>query len=268
MTIVGNTILNTVLGLLVLTCLWASPVSSQGINRPSSTPRLMIHGGGGVGKVAMGRFLKIAGGEKAQLVVIPTATSDTNIPTLDELQQAWAKRGFNHVTMLHTRDRHRANDAQFVKKLEGATAIWISGGVQERLADTYVGTKAEQAIIKLINSGVVVGGSSAGAAIQTKVMIQSGKDKPVMAAGLDLLPNAIVDQHFLKRSRLNRLMEAVRKNPNRIGIGIDEGTALFVNGETAEVVGKSYVVMIRRQSGQWSIRSFAPGAKIPLSQRE
>ena len=113
-------------------------------------------------------------------------------------------------------------------------------------------------LVSLAKKGIVIGGSSAGAAIQSKVMIQSGKEQPLIGQGFDLLPNAIVDQHFLKRTRLNRLIEAIRQHPDRRGFGVDEGNCLVLNGASARVVGLSYVIVVCVVDGKLNVMSFPP----------
>lgn len=210
----------------------------------SETERLLVvHGGGGVEPATAAEFLRLAGGKAARLVVIPTASSRD--PT-EETLEIWRERGFQSAEILHTRDRKRADTAEFCRPLERATAVWFSGGSQSRIAAAYLGTEFEKTLYRRAESGMVIGGTSAGAAIQSNVMIASGKAKPVLTQGFDLLGGAIVDQHFLRRSRVNRLLSAVRTHPNRAGIGIDERTAVVVQGKKIRVVGESYVTVIRQ----------------------
>ncbi|MEL7500729.1 MAG: cyanophycinase [Planctomycetota bacterium] len=242
-------------------CVTESFAQKAGDDQPIEL-NLLIHGGGSTPERISKTFFELAGGEDAKLVVIPTATSDRNVPTLEALKKTWSKRGFKNVEMLHTRDRAQANNDEFIKPLHQATAVWISGGAQSKLADAYSGTKTEAMLVSMAKKGVVIGGSSAGAAIQSKVMIQSGKEQPVIGQGFDLLPNAIIDQHFLKRSRLNRLIEAVRQHPERRGFGIDEGTSLVLNGDSARVIGLSFVIVVRVVDGKLNVMSFAPGSRF------
>ena len=108
----------------------------------------------------------------------------------------------------------------------------------------------------MLARGGVVGGTSAGAAIQSKVMIAGGQTEPRMATGLDLLPGAIIDQHFLARKRHDRLVAAVTKHPECVGFGIDEGTALVVRGRRLEVLGNSTVTVILAASNGRPLREF------------
>jgi len=223
--------------------------------------KLVVAGGGRLPKSVYAEFRRLAG-EDPRLVVIPTAST---LPVdLAATQSLWAERGFETVQVLHTRDREVASSAKFCEPLGEATAVWFSGGSQQRIADAYLGTAVEKAIHECLHRGVVIGGTSAGAAIQTRTMIAGGRNVPELSKGLDLLPNAIVDQHFLWRNRLPRLIEAVRQNPNLVGIGIDEGTALVVEGEKQTVAGESYVMTVRLVSGDLEVNAFHRGQEIRL----
>lgn len=228
---------------------------------------LIICGGGRMPDPITDRFVELAGGKDARLVVIPTASSDQALPTLDEVRNTWQSREIGQVSMLHTRNRERADDAQFVEPLNDATAVWFNGGQQSRIAAAYVGTAVEAELYKLLKRGGTIGGTSAGAAIQSKVMIQSGAREPDIGQGFDLLKNAIVDQHFLQRNRLARSIAAVRAHPKCIGIGIDEGTAVVVTGDKMQVVGNSYVLITRldSESRKIAIDCYGHRENIPMS---
>ncbi|MEM7455904.1 MAG: cyanophycinase [Planctomycetota bacterium] len=251
---------------LLVTSFVVQPGFAQ-TSQPPAVPsfKLFIHGGGGVSDECDAEFLRLAGGTDATLVVIPTATSDENLPSLERTKEIWANTGITDIQLFHTRSREQANDEQFVKVLSEADAIWISGGSQQRLADAYADTLVEKALLDAVHRGAVVGGSSAGAAIQSKVMIARGRDQPEISNGLDLLPNSILDQHFLRRSRINRLIEAIKLHPDRTGIGIDERTSLCVEDGKATVVGSSYVVTVRIVDGELDIRSFSAGDELDLA---
>jgi len=133
-----------------------------------------------------------------------------------------------------------------------ATFIWFPGGDQVKLMKAFEGTGIAEAIRARHAEGALVGGTSAGAAVMSRVMITGdGYDlqsitagKTQTAPGLGLLPDAVVDQHFLKRQRDNRLISLVLDHPDLVGIGIDEATAIFVTGREFEVLGQSSVVVI------------------------
>ncbi len=142
------------------------------------------------------------------------------------------------VKLLHTRDTKTADSADFVKPLLDATGIWFSGGDQSKLTKAYAGTKVSEAIKKRYADGAVVGGTSAGAAIMSDVMITGGTDEATTAEGFGLLPGTVVDQHFTQRKREKRLAGVIAKHPKALGIGIDESTAVVVSGGVAKVLGE------------------------------
>ena len=210
---------------------------------PSKGGSLLICGGGKTPDEIRDRFLALAGGENAKILVIPTAHAAADSDRADAIYLApWRDRGAKSVAMLHTRSRATANDPAFLKALTEATGVWISGGKQSMLASAYGGTEVEKQLKSLLDRGGVVAGTSAGAAIMTRVMIESGRSTAVEGLGFDLFPNAVVDQHFLKRKRMDRLMGLLKKHPDLLGFGIDEGTALLVQGDRLSVLGDSYVV--------------------------
>lgn len=247
-------------GLLVLLLLpLAFPVALSGADSDRASPKLFLGGGGVMGGLYE-EFQKLAGPD-ARLVVIPSAAGQ---PDPLEHQERWKKRGFPHVTILHTDDREVAATARFAEPLKKANVVWISGGTQQQLADLYANTPVEEELIHLLDRGGTIGGSSAGASIQTKAMICGGTQNPEVRRGLDLFPGAIVDQHFLKRNRLPRLIDAIRRHPELTGYGIDEGTALIVNDGKLRVVGKSYVLRIRVIDGKLQIDAFKAGDELPM----
>lgn len=204
---------------------------------------LLICGGGAMPDDVRARFLELAGGASAKIVVIPTAHAAADSPEADSLYlKPWREFGAKSVAMLHTRNRKDAERPEFLEALRQATGVWISGGKQSNLADAYGDTEVERQIKAVIDRGGVVGGTSAGAAIMTRVMIQSGRREATFGKGFDLLADAIVDQHFLKRNRMSRLLGALGKHPGLLGFGIDEGTALLVRSNHLSVLGESYVV--------------------------
>ncbi len=214
----------------------------------------------------LSRFVDLAGGPQAKLVVIPTAASEASIANRQALVRRWTERGIRTVSVLHTRDRKEADSAEFIQPLSKATAVWFGGGQQSRLAKAYLGTATERAIVALFRRGGVIGGTSAGAAIQSRVMIESGNPVPKVTTGLDLLPGAVIDQHFLRRNRINRLLTAIRQHPDRIGVGIDEATALVFQRGRCQVLGDSYLTVIVAPQNEkpLSMQTFRAGQSFRL----
>lgn len=207
----------------------------------------LLGGGGRLPARVYERFLELAGGvDRARIVLIPTASETVDDAAgLQKALDRWQQEhpGF-HFEVLHTRDRRQADDEAFCAPLRTATAVWLGGGAQKNLADAYLGTRVERELQALLARGGVVGGTSAGTAIQTRTMIQEGRDNPIVATGFDLVPFAVSDQHFLKRSRLGRLVRVLGDHPGHFGIGVDEGTAVLLQGRTLEVLGDSKAVLV------------------------
>ncbi|HPH21077.1 MAG TPA: cyanophycinase, partial [Haliscomenobacter sp.] len=134
---------------------------------------LIIVGGGKVGPDIWARFIELAGGEGANIVVIPTANEDASIATGVSVEKDLLQRlGVDNVTILHTRDRKQADDPGFVAALRKATGIWFTGGRHWRLADSYLNTLAHREFKALLARGGVIAGTSAGATIQGSFMVR------------------------------------------------------------------------------------------------
>jgi cyanophycinase len=205
---------------------------------------LVICGGGGLPESIRDRFITLAGGPRAHIVVIPTAHRIADTPAVETVLAPWKAKGVASVQYLHTRSRDTANDAGFVKPLTEATGVWFGGGLQTSLTRVYLGTEVERQLGALLERGGVIGGTSAGAAVMTRVMITRGRTTAEVDKGFDFLPGAVVDQHFLRRNRLGRLLSVLSDHPDLVGLGIDERTALVVNVQSRRmsVIGDSYVV--------------------------
>jgi len=203
---------------------------------------LMIVGGGAVTPEIRRQFVELAGGPRAKIVLIPG--SDPGPDGIQGLLSPWKASGAASVVLISARDRETANDPAFCAPLKEATGVWFGGGYQALLAERYVDTTVQQCLHDVLKRNGVVGGCSAGAAVLSRVMIRDGDTIPVEDRGLDLLSNAIVDQHFLARNRVWRLEQMLEAHPNLIGLGIDEATALVIrlNSWDMQVVGESYVV--------------------------
>lgn len=219
-------------------------VPPEGINGS-----LVIAGGGRLPKEIVDRFVALAGGKDARILVVPTASAKADSAQPVALLKSWKARDLKSVEVLHTRSRETASDPKFIAPLKTATGVWFNGGSQSRIAAAYVGTAVEKELYALLNRGGVIGGSSAGAAIQSRVMIASGNPKAVVKTGLNLLPDAVIDQHFLKRNRKPRLVGVLKQHRGCFGIGIDEGTAVIVRGRLMRVVGDSTATVLLAANG-------------------
>jgi cyanophycinase len=229
---------------------------------------LMIIGGGSVTPEIRRRFVELAGGPEARIVVIPGADP----PPGEELNllSPWRTCGAQSVELVHAANREVATDPAFSKPIREATGVWFGGGYQSLLAERYVDTPVQECLHELLKRNGVVGGCSAGAALLSRVMIRDGDTKPVEARGLDLISNAIIDQHFLKRNRLWRLEQMLNAHPGLIGLGVDEATGLVIDLSTwrLRVVGESYVLACLPGTGPGSqrIEILKRGDDVTLSQ--
>jgi len=212
-------------------------------DEPAKPGSLVIVGGGGIPEGVRDRFMALAGGKTAKLVIVPTASSSAD--TKDEEEgylQPWRKYAPASLTLLHTRSRAKVDDPSFASPIAGATAVWFGGGDQVKLVAAYRGTAVEREFKSLLKRGGVIGGTSAGAAVMSDVMIEGSNPKAKVGHGFGFVANAVIDQHFLRRNRVNRLLGVLSERPHLIGIGIDEGTAFILQGDKWSVVGRSYVL--------------------------
>ena len=197
---------------------------------------LIIVGGGSVPDDVLSALKESLHGE-GSLVVIAEAASDPKEAA--ESSAKWlAESGISNVVVVDPSLAESERGLLTVAAIDSASAVWICGGQQSRLATTFAESGVEGALQRLLQRGGTVGGTSAGAAIMTMVMIASGKEQPEMSEGWDLLQGAIVDQHFTNRNRLARLQIAVGMHAECLGIGIDEGTAVFIHGRQLRVTGR------------------------------
>jgi cyanophycinase len=230
--------------------------AAEQVLEPRAVPSegtLVICGGGETPETVRDRFVELAGGPQAAIVVIPTAHQVADTADAGSFLEPWKGKGAASVRLFHTRSRDLANDTEFVRPLTEATGVWFGGGRQNYLTDAYLGTEVERQLMALLERGGVIGGTSAGAAVMTRVMITRGRTTAEVGQGFDFFPGAVVDQHFLKRSRLSRLLSVLTDHPELIGLGIDEGTALVVSvrSRLLNVIGDSYVVAcVRGPVGQ------------------
>lgn len=203
---------------------------------------LVIVGGGGDIDPILHRFVELAGGKQAPIVVIPTAggaeSYDDFHPTARWLRE---EAGVESVTVLHTHDRDEADSEAFVEPIRKARAVWFSGGRQWRLADSYLGTRTQRELDALLSRDGVIGGSSAGATIQGSYLARGDtQTNTVMMGdhevGFGFVRNVAIDQHVLRRNRQFDLVEIIAAKPELLGIGIDENAAILVRGDTFSVM--------------------------------
>jgi len=210
---------------------------------------LVIVGGGRVGPEILTRMFDLGGGKHAPIVVIPTASGADDYPADWSGLKMFKDFGATNITLLHTNDRKVADSEAFVKPLTTARIVWFVGGRQWRLVDSYAHTRTQREIENVLARGGVVAGSSAGASIISSYMVRGARENnyimmaPGYEEGFGLIKGVAIDQHMLTRNRQDDLEEVVAKHPDVLGIGLDEGTAIIVQGQEFEVVGASKVAI-------------------------
>ena len=263
--------------LLLQGCATLERLAGQPATLGPAKGALIIVGGGGMPKVIFDRFFEAAGGRDAKLVVVPTAGSGAEYDESTSSVKMFKKAGATNVHLLHTRDTKVADSEEFVAVLRDARAVWFGGGRQWRLADAYLGAKTEAAFHDVLTRGGVIGGGSAGATIQASYLVRGAPEgnqimmSPGHEQGFAYIRNSAIDQHLLARKRENDMLPVIRKHPHLLGIGIDESTALYVRGNTAEVIGKSkvlfYDIELEKTVGKKFYTTLDPGDRFDLKSR-
>lgn len=252
--------MRTSLALVSALGLWSCTALGPARLDPFERLELVIVGGGTTLESIQQRALELARGRESRVVVLPQASDR---PDRGEASaEMWREAGAAEVTNLS--DLSDIVRARAV--LESADLIWMGGGDQTLLMAALRESGLDEVVRTRAAAGVTCGGTSAGAAVMTLVMITGegdGLEKVAAGAthtatGLGLLPAGIVDQHFLARQRANRLLGAVLDHPELIGFGIDERTALVVTGGRAEVAGEGQVVVIDAREA--AVERTEPGA--------
>jgi cyanophycinase len=194
------------------------------------------------------RFAELCGGAEARIVVITTATGAPDL-ALAEYEQVFRKLGVRHVSELPISGRADADSPAAAEALDNATGVFFSGGDQSRL-QSLVGSQLNEQLVKRLADGLMIAGTSAGATALGRTMILGGNGPEVSTAtvrtgpGLGLMPRMLIDMHFGERGRLPRLLSAVTLDPDRLGVGIDENTAICVRQDTFEVLGSGVVSVV------------------------
>ncbi|WP_396207836.1 cyanophycinase [Gemmatimonas sp.] len=248
----------------------------------STSGTLFIVGGGTQPIPLVQEFVRRAGGDTARIVVFAMASA-VGEKSGEESAARFRTMGAQARNVWVTREQ--ANTDSVARLLDGATAVWFGGGDQNRLTAVLRGTVTERAIRARFDRGAVIGGTSAGAAVLSTPMITGdelgqrrdsteawtrvSRGSVAVDSGFGYLTTAIVDQHFLRRKRHNRLLSLVLANPPHLGVGIDEGTALIVEPSGLwRVEGASSVLIVDAREAQRTADSAAvlgaSGARMHL----
>jgi len=276
--------------LVALTVVYAcSPTDSTDHDRGARTPGRLVIVGGALQTENAAVYQAVIEGREGDgpLCVLPTASADPR-ESMNEAAEKLAEYGgvgSAKGVLISTEDPSQAREPSVVAELATCSGFYFTGGSQSRILDVFLPagdtTEAYRAVWQRWQDGAVVAGSSAGAAMMSRVMISGGgSDEAVtngLAAdrdsdgiqireGMGFFEPGVLDQHFLARGRIGRLLVSVLlEDSPRIGFGIDENTALVVDGDSAVVVGASGVVVVDSRSAQWTEPHRASELRVNLA---
>ena len=244
---------------------------------------LVIVGGGKVGTDILTRMFDLAGGKDAPLVVIPDRERRRGLSGRLVRAARCSRTSARPTSRCSTR-RTAGRGLRGVRQADHhARIVWFVGGRQWRLVDSYLHTRTQREIENVLERGGVVAGSSAGASILASYMVRGARENnfimmaPGYEEGFGLIKGVAIDQHMLTRNRQDDLEEVVAKHPDVLGIGLDESTAIIVQGQQFEVVGASKVAIHdgrivkgaqERNGGKKKYFFMGPGEKYDLTKLE
>jgi len=225
---------------------------------PNAKGKLLIIGGAedrSGERVILRRFVELAGGASARLVVISAAARDAH-DAGEIYRRLFSDLAAGKVRTIPLPDRRAARDPSIIREVEAATGVFFTGGDQLRLTTLLGGTRLLDTVEDIYAGGTVVAGTSAGAAAMSSTMIVEGDsgDAPKhctvkMAPGMGLVTGVVIDQHFAQRGRIGRLLSAISQNPSYLGIGVDEDTAVEIRpGRPIRVMGSRTVTIVDGRS--------------------
>ena len=280
---VSKSVLHRVAAALAVAIAAGRLVAAEPVVKGPEHGTLVIVGGGRVGPEIMTRMFDLAGGRNAPIVVIPTASGADDYPSDWRGLRMFKDFGATNITLLHTKDRTVADSDAFVQPITTARIVWFVGGRQWRLVDAYAHTRTQREIERVLERGGVVAGSSAGASILASYMVRGARENntimmaPGYEEGFGLITGVAIDQHMLTRNRQDDLEEVVAKHAELLGIGLDESTAIIVQGQQFEIVGASKVAIHdgrtvkgaqERNDGRKKYFFMGPGERYDLTKLE
>jgi cyanophycinase len=195
-------------------------------------------------------FVRLAGGSKARIVVM---TAATNLPEEvgDEYTKTFERIGVREVRVVDVSHRQDTSAEESLAALEAATGVYFTGGNQLHITSLLGGTQMLELLHKRHERGVVIGGTSAGAAMMSHAMMLGGESDAAprfgaveIGPGLEFMPHSMIDTHFSQRGRHGRLLTAVAHYPQDLGFGVDENTAMVVEDGSFRVIGENTVTIM------------------------
>lgn len=260
--------------LFFVTVFFISCISEPTNNEPVAEGSLFIIGGGSRPPEMVKDMIHLSGVDTAgYIVILPMASANQDTAFYYSSRQ-FREQGIENIYDL--RSGRQGLNSEKLEMLINASLIYISGGSQGRFMDSVRNTNVFDAIHDAYNRGAMIAGTSAGAAVQSKLMITGDQkkhpvytgyfetieaDNMILKEGLGLIESIIVDQHFIQRQRLNRLIAVILENPSKIGVGIDESTAIHVMGDSAKVYGVSQVIVLENPSDEIKSQNGLLGGK-------
>ncbi|MCM3586214.1 cyanophycinase [Mesobacillus maritimus] len=201
-------------------------------------------------------FLELSKERQGAIGILPTASS---IP--DEITKGYMEvfenQGVKDIEVIDVDSRQKADDPAILETVSNLGSLFITGGDQKRLSDCIRNTKLHTLLLNKWQSGLLIGGTSAGATIMGEEMIiysemKNNEEERLlieMGKGFGFEKKLLIDQHFSQRARFGRLITAIAENNDLVGIGIDENTAILVEGDQFEVIGEHQVFVIDGKNG-------------------
>ena len=215
--------------------------------------RLVAIGGGDIREgdaPLLKEFIKLAKGPRARVVVMTVATDDPAAAAA-EYGAAFKRLGVDDVKAVDVSSRADTLAPESLEAVEKATGLFFTGGDQLHITSLIGGTEMQALMHRRYERGLVIAGTSAGAAMMSNSMILGGgaDESPKVGAveigpGMDLIVGAVIDTHFSQRGRFGRLLTAIAHYPQDLGLGIDEKTAMIVHRNAFEVAGEGAVTVI------------------------
>jgi len=262
------------LALFIIVVVALNPVLGAENTRAAKGKLFIIGGGERTDELINRLIIEAKLREKGYIIILPMASEEPDSAIIWSAGQ-FTRNGVTRIVGFNLPAGKPVPQSK-IDSLENAALIYISGGDQLRFMKTITGTPIFTAIHKAYQNGSVIAGTSAGAAVMSSKMITGNErrypeyhetfrhiesENIEFDNGLGLLKDAVIDQHFVFRSRQNRLLTAIIENPDLPGIGIDESTAILVEGNKAEVVGESQVLVFRNKKNSRNISGIKLGAR-------